>query len=418
MTSPNLIVIAGPDKGRTFPVRPGTGNLLGRHTDAAYPLKDLRVSRFHCDLQFEEGLRHRGGQWRVRRHGRQWGQSRQNRPQSWDLLQIGETVLRDQTGPISEATTLKTGPTANAEYDPKATEQLTELSGRELAHFQIGEVLGKGASSMVFRAVDTADGKEVALKVMQPAFAKHEDEMQRFVRAVKTMMPLRHPHLVTVCGAGKSGPYCWLSMEFVEGESLTQVIARIGIAGMLDWKHAFRTALHVGRALEFAHSHGIIHRDIAPANILVRASDKIIKLGDLMLAKALEGSLAEQVTKPGEVIGDMNYMSPERTKGAGEPVDGRSDLFSLGATCYVLLTGKPPFAGKTLVETITKIRTAEPAAPKTFQMGIPSSFEGAILKLLAKQPDERYLTAGELVKDLERIGRLNGCRCNLFSAPV
>lgn len=408
MTTPNLVVIAGPDKGRTFPVRPGTGNLLGRHTDAAYPLKDLRVSRFHCDLQFEEGratVVDNGGSGGTVVNGVKVAKVVLNHG---DLLQIGETVLRYQTGPISEATTLKTGPTANAEYDPKATEQLTELSGRELAHFRIGEVLGKGASSMVFRAVDTADGKEVALKVMQPAFAKHEDEMQRFVRAVKTMMPLRHPHLVTVYGAGKSGPYCWLSMEFVEGESLTQVIARIGIAGMLDWKHAFRTALHVGRALEFAHSHGIIHRDIAPANILVRASDKTIKLGDLLLAKALEGSLAEQVTKPGEVIGDMNYMSPERTKGAGEPVDGRSDLFSLGATCYALLTGKPPFAGKTLVETITKIRTAEPAAPKTFQMGIPSSFEGAILKLLAKQPDERYLTAGELVKDLERIGRLNG----------
>jgi serine/threonine protein kinase len=140
----------------------------------------------------------------------------------------------------------------------------------------------------------------------------------------------------------------------------------------------------------------------------VRAEDKTVKLGDLMLAKALEGTLAEQVTKPGEVVGDLNYMSPERTKGGGEPVDGRSDLFSLGATCYALLTGKPPFAGKTLVETVTRIRTAEPVAPQTFQMGIPSSFEGAILKLLAKRPNDRYPSASELVKDLERIGRLSG----------
>jgi serine/threonine protein kinase len=160
--------------------------------------------------------------------------------------------------------------------------------------------------------------------------------------------------------------------------------------------------------LEYAHAQGIIHRDIAPANILVRSEDKLVKLGDLMLAKALEGTLAEQVTKPGEVVGDVNYMSPERTKGAGEPVDGRSDLFSLGATCYALLTGKPPFKGKTLVETITNIRNAEPVAPGTFQMGIPSSFEGTILKLLAKHPDNRYSSAGELVKDLERIGRLSG----------
>ena len=232
--------------------------------------------------------------------------------------------------------------------------------------------------------------------------------MQRFVRTVKTMLPLRHPNLVTLYGAGKSGPYCWVSMELVEGESLVQVIARIGVAGMLDWKRAFQAALHVGRALDYSHAQGIIHRDIAPANILERAEDRVVKLGDLMLAKALEGALAEQVTKPGEVVGDVNYMSPERTRGAGEPVDGRSDLFSLGATCYALLTGKPPFAGRTLVETIGKIRTAEPVPPGHFQMGIPSSFEGAVLKLLAKRPDDRYATAGELIEDLERIGRLTG----------
>ena len=271
-------------------------------------------------------------------------------------------------------------------------------------------VLGKGVSLIGRVSGDRHGGREErgALKVMQPEFARHEDDVQRFVRAMKTMLPLRHPNLVAVLGAGKSGPYCWVSMELVEGESLTEVIARIGVAGMLDWKaRSVRPFTSDGR-LEYAHAQGIIHRDIAPANILERAEDKIVKLGDLMLAKAMEGALAEQVTKPGEVDGDVYYMSPERTKGAGEPVDGRSDLFSLGATCYALLTGKPPFAGRTLVETITRIRTVEPVAPGTFQIGIPSAFEGAILKLLAKRADDRYPSASELVKDLERIGRLTG----------
>jgi serine/threonine protein kinase len=408
MTPPNFVVISGPDQGLNFTARPGTGNLLGRHADAAYTLKDPRVSRFHCDFQSE------GEQVTVVDQGGSGGTLVNGIKvaklvlKHGDVVQVGDTQLRFQTGPASEEETLKGNPIANAEYDPKATEQLAELSGRDLAHFRLGSVLGKGVSSVVFRATDTADGKSVALKVMQPAFARHEDEMQRFVRAVKTMLPLRHPNLVTLYGAGKSGPYCWVSMELVEGESMTQVIARVGVAGMLDWKRAFRAALHVGRALEYAHAQGIIHRDIAPANILERAEDKIVKLGDLMLAKAMEWSLADQVTKPGDVVGDVNYMSPERTKGVGEPIDGRSDLFSLGATCYALLTGKPPFTGRTLVETITKIRTAEPVAPATFQIGIPSSFEGAILKLLAKRSEDRYATAGELVKDLERIGRLTG----------
>ena len=118
------------------------------------------------------------------------------------------------------------------------------------------------------------------------------------------------------------------------------------------------------------------------------------ELSDLVLAKAMEGSLALQVTKPGEIVGDVNYMSPERTRGQSDLVDPRSDLFSLGATCYALLSGKPPFGGATLVETITKVRNAEPLKPSTFQLGIPTAFEGAVLKLLAKRPVMRDIVNG------------------------
>jgi len=189
---------------------------------------------------------------------------------------------------------------------------------------------------------------------------------------------------------------------------MTEVIKRIGIAGMLDWKYAFRVGVHIGRALEYAHNQGIIHRGVTPPNILLRSADKQALLGDLMLAKALEGTNAKQVTRPGELVGDVTYMSPERTRGTGEGVDGRSDLFSLAATMYALLTGKPPFAGSTLVETITRIRNAEPLKPTTFQMGIPGLFETTILKMLAKRPEDRYQTAGEVVRELERIGKYNG----------
>ena len=245
--------------------------------------------------------------------------------------------------------------------------------------------------------------------MMQPAFAKNEDDMHRFVRSVKndaTAAPRNlvalyrreeRPLLLAVDGMGD-----WRKPDGSDRPG------RRGWNARLETRLPSRAA--GGPALEYAHGHGIIHRDIAPANILVRKEDRTIKLADLMLAKALEGSHARQVTKPGEVIGDVNYMSPEASKGAGAPVDGRTDLFSLGATCYALLTGKPPFAGNTLVETITKIRNAEPLAPSTFQMGIPSAFEGVILRLLAKEPNDRYPSAGDLVTDLERIGRLNGAR--------
>lgn len=407
MDFPHFAVIAGPDKGKLLPVHPGSGHLLGRHSEAAYTLNDPRISRFHCAIGSDHGavtVTDNGGSGGTLVNGTKVTSVVLRHA---DTVQVGDTVLRYLTAPFAEGETVA-GLSRQDEYDPADTDELAGLSGRTLMRFRIGDAIGKGSTGMVFVAVDTESGDTVALKVMQPAFGRSEEDVQRFIRAMQAMMPLRHPNLVDVLGAGKSGPYCWSAMELVEGESLTEVIRRIGVAGMLDWKFAFRVAVHLGRALSYAHGRGIIHRDIAPSNVLVRAADKQVKLGDLMLAKALEGAHARQITRPGELVGDVNYMSPERSAGGGAVVDHRSDLFGLGATCYALLCGKPPFAGTSLVETITRIRTAEPVRPSNFQLGIPSTFEGAVVKLLAKKPDERYQSADDLLADLDRVAKTTG----------
>lgn len=409
MTPPYFVVVAGPDMEKKFPVHAGAGLIMGRQQGTAYTLTDGRVSRQHCEIRFQNGVVtviDKGGSGGTMVNGTKITERDLNHG---DSLKIGDTLLKLITKEDAAAVTTISGTGApNAEYDPQAVDQLAELSGRSLSHFQIAKPLGKGNTSMVFRATDTDNGRDVALKVMLPEYARREEDMKRFMRAMQAMLPLRHPNLVAVLGAGKNGPYLWSAMELVEGESLTDVIQRIGVAGMLDWKYAFRVGVHIGRALEYAHGQGIVHRDVAPANIMLSTADKVVKLGDLMLAKALEGAEAQQVTRPGELVGDVNYMSPERSRGHPALADARSDLFSLGATCYALLTGTPPFAGATMVETITKIRSAEPAKPTTFQMGIPGLFEGVILKLLAKRPEDRFQTAKELVKELERIGKYNG----------
>jgi serine/threonine protein kinase len=409
MSAPQLLVISGPDRDKRFALHAGSGFVLGRQADVAYTVADPRVSRQHCEVRLADGkvtVAHRGGSGgtlvngvpideRVLNHG--------------DTIQVGDTVLKYLAHAAADApSTLAGGLTPPADMPAESVAQLASLTGQTLARYLIGPPLGRGGTSMVFRATDTADGQAVALKVMLPAYSRNEDEVQRFVRAMKTMLPLRHPHLVAVLAAGRTGDYCWSAMELVEGETLTAVIARIGVANMLDWRYAFRLAAQVGKALEYAHGHSIIHRDISPANILVRTADKAALLGDLMLAKALEGAQARQLTRPGELLGDVNYMPPERTRGGGDKVDARGDLFALGATCYALLTGKPPFAGESVVQTISNIRTATPAPPSSFQMGIPSAFEGVILKLLAKAPEGRYQSAAEMLKELERVGRLNG----------
>jgi serine/threonine protein kinase len=397
-----LLVTAGPDKGRAFELKPGEALLLGRSQATQTRLTDPRVSRVHCEVQVEDqravvvdsnsaGGTLVNGQ-RVTQHTLRPG----------DVIHVGDTQLRFEDDAAAEQTTLAPQP-ARASGEPLAV-----LTGQTLAHFEVGPAVAKGQSATIFRARDTKDGKDVALKVLRPEFSRDDEEMQRFVRAIKTVLPLRHPNLVALYGAGKTGPHCWMAMEYVEGESLTQVIQRIGVAGMLDWRNALRVAVHVGRALDYAHGQQIIHRNVAPPNILVRSEDKVAKLGDLMLAKALDGVLAQQVTRPGELIGDVNYMSPERTRSSTDGVDGRSDIFSLGATVYALLTGRPPFADGSLVETIAKVRKAEPEKPKKFQMAIPDLFEGTVLKMLARRPEDRHQTAAELVKDLERVAKYQG----------
>jgi hypothetical protein len=409
-----LFVVAGPDKDRVFELLEGAGLMLGRGTASRYQLTDPAVSRTHCQLLLQDGKTTvicKGGSGGTLVNGRKV-QEHELKP--GDVLQVGATQLRYQIDDPAGATTLggvAAPPAAQKTAPIGDVGQLESLVGKTLAHYEIGSgpIIGRGSTSIVFHATDTRDQRAVALKVLLPEISQDEDELQRFVRAMKTVLPLRHPHIITLYAAGKTGPYCWAAMEYIAGENLTEVIQRIGVAGMLDWRYAFRVAHQIGQALAHAHEQKIIHRNVTPKNIIVDAASKEAKLGDLMKAKAMEGILAKQITRPGELIGDVAYMSPERTRGATD-IDGRADIYGLGATVYALLTGRPPFEGATLVEKITRIRKDEPVKPTKFQLSIPSQFEGAVLKMLAKRPEDRYQTADDLIAELTRIGKFQGVK--------
>jgi serine/threonine protein kinase len=394
-----LVVTAGPDKGRVFALQPGETLQIGRSQATATKLADASVSRVHCEIETSDSTS-------VLHNISSNGTLVNGRPAAehpltpGDLIRIGNTEMRYVIDEGSEASTV-------VQPVPTASLPLTSLVGRTMSHYTVDAIIARGSTGVVFKATDTDNGQTVALKVLSPEFSRIDEEMQRFVRAMKTMMPIKHPNLVAIHGAGKTGPYCWVAMQHVEGESLTQVIQRIGVAGMLDWRNAFRVAVHVARGLEYAHGQSIIHRNVTPQNILLRSSDKVALLGDLMLAKALEGSLAQQVTRPGEILGDLSYMAPERTRGT-ENIDGRSDLYGLGATVYALLTGRPPFGGGAPAEVVQRIRNMEPEKPKKFQLSIPDQFQGLVLRLLAKRPEDRFQTATDVLTDLQRVGKLTG----------
>lgn len=401
-----LHLLSGPHKGRCLLVEEGAPLLLGRSRHAETRLDDPAISRVHCEVQLEDGqvlvsdLESAGGTFingqRITEQAMKPG----------DVLQIGETRMRlHHTGvPADDAPTI--APTPATMLPKLPAEKLHEMTGKVLSHYAIGPMIARGQSGIVFSAKDFKDDRSVALKVLWPGSGNNKD-LRRFVRTVKTLVPLKHPNLVGFRGAGKTGPYCWLAMEYIEGENLASVIERIGVAGMLDWRVAFHVAVHLARALEYAHANHVIHRNLTPKNVIIQKEGKIAKLGDLMLAKALEGTLAEQITKPGEILGDLRYMAPERTRGAAD-VDGRSDLYSLGALVYALMTGRPPFDGGSLVEKITKIRNEAPVPPRKYQLAIPDQCQALVLKLLAKRPEERYQTATELLRDLSRLAKLNG----------
>jgi hypothetical protein len=398
-----LLVIAGPDEGRVFPLSGGTILGIGRsHAHSEIPLQDLKVARVHCQIEVDEqgfvlaDLESPTGTFvndkPVTRQPLQPG----------DIIRLGETQLRFQDEAAAKAAPPAAAKPATAADTPLPFERFPELSGSTLGHYEIGPLLGKGQVGTVFRAGDLNSGKKVALKVLHPAFPKTEEERQQFIRAAKAMLPLEHPNLVHLWGAGKATFYHWIAMELVDGESLGQWIQRTRSAGLLSWHHALRITLQMARALKYAHDNHMVHRNITPQNILVRTSDHFAKLNDLFLAQALDGSQAKQITLRSKTMSELYYFSPEQTYG-NLPVDARSDLFSLGTVVYTMLASRQPFEGKTSAEVVGKIRQGEPVPPRQFQPSISPLFEQALLTMLAKRPEDRFQSADDLLAPLEQV---------------
>jgi len=394
-----LFVVTGPDQGVSFPILEGTSLLLGRSRHVAGQLHDPAVSGVHCEIEVA------GSNVSIT-----------------DLDSDGGTFVNDQR--IEEATLTPTdvvrlgsttfqlqdcrdpnaAPPMPSEVSEPTIVRMEELTGKQFSHFTVGPLLAGGVGGMVYEAFDFQSEQTVALKVFQP---ENDADMRRFVRAMKTMLPHRHPNLVRIFNAGRTGKQCWISMELVAGESLTQRIKRVGIAGRLDWKVGLHVAFDIAKALEYAHARKIVHRNITPENILLQKDTNLAKLADLMLAKAKEGAQAQQITTQGQMLGDLRFVSPEATAGSAE-LDERSDIYGLGATVYAVLTGRPPCEGDSLPHTIHKIRTETPTPPKKFQLSVPDLFQGIVMKMLEKRPDDRFQTATELLRELERVGRYQG----------
>ncbi|MBI3416460.1 MAG: serine/threonine protein kinase [Verrucomicrobia bacterium] len=267
-------------------------------------------------------------------------------------------------------------------------------------HYRVVRPLGAGSMGEVYLAQDTHLDRPVALKILTAESARIPEHRRRFLTETKAVAALNHPNICTIHDAGETEdgrPF--IAMELLVGETLNDRLSRAG----LEMPELIEIGLQTADALSAVHARGIVHRDIKPSNLHVSATG-CVKLLDFGLAKRLVVESATKdtatlvQTQRGEVLGTPNYMSPEQA--LGKEVDARTDLFSLGVVLYEMVTGRVPFAGESLNETIEKILHGTPETLTRFNCAVPVELERVILKCLRKAPKERYQSARGLIVDL------------------
>ena len=267
------------------------------------------------------------------------------------------------------------------------------LGGR----YRVERELGRGGMAKVFLGTDTVLGRTVAVKVLAPQFADDDGFVQRFRREAQAAASIGHPHIVSVFDTGSDDGVHYIVMEYVEGRTLAEFLAG---GGRILPDRAIDIAMDVCQALEAAHARGVIHRDIQPGNIMLNPRGEV-KVTDFGIARVT--TTADTVAQTAAILGTASYLSPEQAQ--GQPVDARSDLYSLGCVVYEMVTGRPPFLGDSPVAVASKQVLEQPVPPSKLNSDVTPDLDAVILRALAKNPANRYQSAEEMRADLERAKR-------------
>jgi Tol biopolymer transport system component len=269
--------------------------------------------------------------------------------------------------------------------------------GATLGPYRIEAPLGAGGMGEVFRATDTRLNRRVAIKVLPGRVAFDPRLRARFAREAQAVAALAHPHICTLHDVGRQNGMDFLVMEHLEGETLAALLVK----GPLPFTRALTHAVEIASALDHAHRHGIVHRDLKPANIMLTAGGA--KLLDFGLARFRSGAATREadVTAEGAVVGTVRYMAPEQLEGGD--ADARSDLFSFGAAVHEMLTGQRAFDGESAASVTVAILEREPPAVSSLQPETPPALDHIVRRCLAKDPDERWQTAGDVMRELKWV---------------
>jgi len=266
-----------------------------------------------------------------------------------------------------------------------------------IGRYRIIKAVGRGATGVVYHAIDEKIERPVAIKTIQFAGQLGEEDQdrlrERLIREARLAGMLSHPGVTTIYDVGHEGDVTYIAMEYVDGPTLDQVLSEPEPLGAV---RMFSILGQTAVALDYAHSKGIVHRDIKPANIMI-SEDGTSKIADFGIAKI---TAAENLTMTESIVGTPHYMSPEQVQ--GQPVDGRSDQFSLAVISYEMLTGEKPYTGEHLTTVVYKIVAEEPVLPHRLNPSLSTAIENVLRKALSKKADARYRNCQEFAEALER----------------
>lgn len=287
-------------------------------------------------------------------------------------------------------------------FDQSST--LTLHRAEQAGHYIIKELLGRGGMGEVYLAQDTRLGRQVALKVLPPESKNDQRERKRLLREARSAASLNHPNIVTIYAIEELDGSVFIVMEYVEGKTLMAMIT----ANELRFAQLLEAVARIADALTAAHSAGVIHRDVKPSNVII-TPDGQAKLLDFGLAKLTRPILGEAASEAephslsaeGAVVGTVAYMSPEQVH--GEELDGRTDIFSLGAVLYEAVTGKRPFNGSNALSIAYQIAAKEPSPPSTLKQDLPPELDHIIERAMAKDKARRFQSASELARELRLL---------------